>query len=305
MNIKIIYNLLNCFIIISRRYPGGFKMNNKKISERASILLNKEEGYDVDYKRNQKGLSVDDLVAFANSSKGGAILLGVDESINEDGQQIGKVVGCTIGDKEKLSILNKASDCQPSVDIEIHVENEGETPFYRIEIPSGEHKPYSTFKGTYLIRGDGRNLPLNRSRLLNIFLQEQSETFFNRFKKVTEELEGHIVNLDKRIEATNSKVDLFEHNIIDLQEGLGVDIHEITSNVNNLTHKTASELNNIFEGIKSTEDLTEKTLNTSLITIENMENRISKIEKDIQATKFMTKAILEHLGIDLPTKDIK
>jgi len=280
-------------------------MNNKKISERASILLNKEEGYDVDYKRNQKGLSVDDLVAFANSSKGGAILLGVDESINEDGQQIGKVVGCTIGDKEKLSILNKASDCQPSVDIEIHVENEGETPFYRIEIPSGEHKPYSTFKGTYLIRGDGRNLPLNRSRLLNIFLQEQSETFFNRFKKVTEELEGHIVNLDKRIEATNSKVDLFEHNIIDLQEGLGVDIHEITSNVNNLTHKTASELNNIFEGIKSTEDLTEKTLNTSLITIENMENRISKIEKDIQATKFMTKAILEHLGIDLPTKDIK
>ncbi|HWI48865.1 MAG TPA: hypothetical protein VNU45_11650, partial [Rummeliibacillus sp.] len=71
------------------------------------------------------------------------------------------------------------------------------------------------------------------------------------------------------------------------------------------THKTASELNNIFEGIKSTEDLTEKTLNTSLITIENMENRISKIEKDIQATKFMTKAILEHLGIDLPTKDIK
>ncbi|HWI47152.1 MAG TPA: ATP-binding protein [Rummeliibacillus sp.] len=280
-------------------------MNNKKISERASILLNKEEGYDVDYKRNQKGLSVDDLVAFANSSKGGAILLGVDESINEDGQQIGKVVGCTIGDKEKLSILNKASDCQPSVDIEIHVENEGETPFYRIEIPSGEHKPYSTFKGTYLIRGDGRNLPLNRSRLLNIFLQEQSETFFNRFKKVTEELEGHIVNLDKRIEATNSKVDLFEHNIIDLQEGLGVDIHEITSNVNNLTHKTASELNNIFEGIKSTEDLTEKTLNTSLITIENMENRISNIEKDVQATKFMTKAILEHLGIELPIKDKK
>ncbi|WP_102691519.1 AlbA family DNA-binding domain-containing protein [Rummeliibacillus pycnus] len=278
-------------------------MSRNKISERASILLNKEEGYDVDYKRNLKGLSVDDLVAFANSSKGGAILVGVDESINENGQQIGKVVGCTIGDKEKLTILNKASDCQPSVDVEIYVENEGDAPFYRIEIPSGEHKPYSTFKGTYLIRGDGRNLPLNRSRLLNIFLQEQSATFFSRFKIATEELEGHIVNLDKRIEETNAKVDLFEHNIVDLQEGLGVEVKEITSNVSDLTNKTASELNHIFEGIKNTEDLAEKTLNTSLMTIENMEKRINTIEKDIQATKFMTKAILEHLGIELPRKD--
>lgn len=272
-------------------------MTINKISERANILLNKEEGFDVDYKRNLKGLSVDDLVAFANSSKGGAILVGVDESINENGQQIGKVVGCTIGDKEKLSILNKASDCQPSVDIEIHVENEGELPFYRIEIPSGEHKPYSTFKGTYLIRGDGRNLPLNRSRLLNIFLQEQSETFLSRFKKATEELESHIVNLDKRIKETNAKVDMFEHNIIDLQEGLGADIQEITSNVNDLTNKTAFELNNIFLGIKSTEDLAEKTLNTSLNTIENVEKRISKIENDIHQNNLMTKIILEHLDL--------
>ncbi|QGS68108.1 hypothetical protein CV093_04025 [Oceanobacillus sp. 143] len=119
------------------------------LSERVKTFLKKEEGYDVEFKRNLKGLSVDDLVAFANSPTGGTILVGVDESTDKDGKQVGEIVGCNIGDNEKLTILNKANDCHPSVDVEIHVENEGDTPFYRIEIPSGDHKPYSTFKGTY------------------------------------------------------------------------------------------------------------------------------------------------------------
>lgn len=270
------------------------------LSERVKIILMKEEGYDVEFKRNIKGLSVDDLVAFANSPTGGTILVGVDETTDKDGKQIGEIVGCNIGDNEKLTILNKANDCQPSVDVEIYVENEGDTPFYRIEIPSGDHKPYSTFKGTYLTRGDGRNLPLNRGRLLNMFLEEQGETFISRFKKATEDLEGHIAELENRIDDTNSKIDKFEHNIIDLQEELSSDIHEITSNVSDLTQSTAYELDNIFESIKNTEELANETFDTSLDSLESLEKRISEIEYDIQETKLVTNAILEHFEIEHP-----
>ena len=192
---------------------------SKNITKRCANLLANEESYDVDFKLHVKGLTVDDLVAFANSPTGGTILIGVDEDINEIGRQIGKVVGCKVGDNEKMIIMNKANECRPPVDIAIFVENEDENPFYRIEIPSGQFKPYSTPKGTYLIRGDGRNLALNRDRLLQMFLDEQGDTFLNRFKNATEYLGESIVE-------TNKKLDIFGNTIERLQRELSNDIDE-------------------------------------------------------------------------------
>jgi predicted HTH transcriptional regulator len=49
------------------------------ISKRAKTLLKSGETREVDYKENTRGLHAEDLVAFANSPSGGAILLGVEE----------------------------------------------------------------------------------------------------------------------------------------------------------------------------------------------------------------------------------
>ncbi|QGS68107.1 hypothetical protein CV093_04020 [Oceanobacillus sp. 143] len=66
---------------------------------------------------------------------------------------------------------------------------------------------------------------------------------------------------------------MFEHNIVDLQDDLSVDIQEIIGNVHDLTNRTAYELDNIFESIKNTENLADETLNTSLDTFENVEKK--------------------------------
>ena len=56
----------------------------RTVTKRARQLLHREEGFDVDFKRNSK-VDTDDLVAFANSSGGGAILLGVEEQTGDSG----------------------------------------------------------------------------------------------------------------------------------------------------------------------------------------------------------------------------
>ena len=64
-----------------------------EISPEAQKILDNEENFDVDFKRNGK-VDPEDLVAFANSKNGGVILLGVDEFTNSNGRQKGKPVGC-------------------------------------------------------------------------------------------------------------------------------------------------------------------------------------------------------------------
>ncbi|WP_197046621.1 AlbA family DNA-binding domain-containing protein [Oceanobacillus salinisoli] len=266
---------------------------SENISNRAKTILNKEEGYDVDYKRDLKGLSVDDLVAFANSSTGGAILIGVDEDKDDKGRQVGKVVGCKIGDNEKLAIVQKANNCRPPVDVEIFLENEAETPFYRIEIPTGEFKPYSTHKGTYVIRGDASNLPLSRDKLLHMFLNEQGETFINRFKQATEDLE-------ESIDDTNRKLDMFDQTIDNLQWELSSDIENITDNLDNLTDNVEQEFSSIVESVRNTESLADESLNYTMETVGEIIDKIKDLDLDINETKLVTNSILEHLGIEHP-----
>lgn len=95
------------------------KLEYKTISDRAKLLLKREEGYDVDWKVNVKGVHSEDIVAFANSKDGGSILIGIDETKDEEGKQKAKIVGCPISDENKMSIKSKASNCIPQINVEI------------------------------------------------------------------------------------------------------------------------------------------------------------------------------------------
>jgi ATP-dependent DNA helicase RecG len=169
------------------------------ISERANRLLNREEGFDVDFKRAASGLDAEDLVSFANSERGGAILIGVDETKDGNGRQRAVVVGCPVGDGEKLKILSKANQCVPPVTVSLFVENSAEKPFYRIEIRSGPHRPYCTSGGTYKIRGDGRNETLYPPQLLALFLKTEGGEFLERFRQATSRLEAAVHESKQKI----------------------------------------------------------------------------------------------------------
>ncbi len=145
--------------------PQKVKKRYKTISARAASLLRRGEGADVDWKRNVK-FDAEDIVAFANSAAGGAILLGVEEIKGPNNIQESKIVGCDISDVARLTIVNKAADCSPPVKIDLYIENTNADAFWRIEIPSGPHKPYCTKQGIYKTRGDGRNIAILPDDLL-------------------------------------------------------------------------------------------------------------------------------------------
>lgn len=165
------------------------------ISERARRLLNEQEDRHVDFKQSASGIDTEDIVAFANTPAGGTILLGVKEAQKPDGRQYGIVIGCAVGDQERLSILSRAESCIPRIEVDVITENLSDKPFFRVEIPSGPQKPYCTSRGTYKIRGDGANKPLTPRRLLGLFLDSESEEFFDRFRKATEELDSQMNHL--------------------------------------------------------------------------------------------------------------
>ena len=175
------------------------KLEYKTLSKRARLLLDREEDYDVEFKKSLAGLDNEDIIAFANSESGGAILIGVEEATTEDGRQVGTIAGCSIGDREKLSIVNRAESCVPPVDIEVVVENANRKPFYRIEIPSGDKKPYCTSGGKYKIRGDGRTKPLLPGRLLSMFVETESQQFIERFREATRALEHSLGDTKTKI----------------------------------------------------------------------------------------------------------
>jgi hypothetical protein len=176
------------------------------LSRRARSLLASGESRDVDYKENARGLHSEDLVAFANSPTGGAILLGVQEFTNTGGTQEGRAVGCAVDDDAKLQVLSKALSCSPAVEIELFVENLATMPFLRIEIPSGGHKPYATSSGTYKIREDSRNNPLLPEALLRMFLEREGSEFRRRFSEATSGLTSRMQEASAAVEALGATV---------------------------------------------------------------------------------------------------
>ncbi len=165
----------------------------KGLTRRTKVLLSRPEGFDVEFKRNVNGVSVTALIAFANSTHGGTILAGVDDDKGKSGEQIGKVVGCKVGDREKLQVLGRAANCVPPVEVLIYIENLAKKPIMRIEIESGTHKPYCTRRGTYKLRGDGRTNAILPTQLLSMFMEHEGDAFLRRFMDATDQMRSEVV----------------------------------------------------------------------------------------------------------------
>ena len=255
----------------------------KTISKRAQLLLAKEEGFDVEFKLSAGGLSSQDIVAFANSESGGAILIGVDETQDKTGRQIGVLKGCSIGDSEKLSIINKAESCVPPISVDVYVENSSNTPFYRVEIASGENKPYCSSGGTYKIRGDGRTKALTPSRLLTMFLKSENQEFVERFREATSDLETSL-------HQTRAK--------------LIAEINSLLPIIQNMEGKIEYSLDDIFGSAQSAEGLAEEATTYSdqtLYAVETLGRRLEILE-DYTLTSITEKidALLDHFELEDP-----
>lgn len=196
----------------------------RRLSRRTQSLLKASEGLNVDFKREVNGVKSRDLVAFANTPLGGTILVGVDEYTDVDGVQRGQIVGCEVDDNARLVIVNKATDCLPTVEIGIYIENLARKAILRIEIPPGLHKPYCTQRGEYCIRADARVRALFPDELLAIFMDREGEQFISRFNDAVHQLEqqvgsirhtlsagmldvsGHIHDLDDQLRRTLTRI---------------------------------------------------------------------------------------------------
>ena len=174
------------------------------ISDRANRLLSREEGLDVVFKKSISGLATDDLVSFANSKAGGAILIGVNQTKHGNGRLSAALVGCPIGGRERLKILAKSNQCVPPVPVSIFAENCADKPFYRIEISSGLDKPYCTSGGTYKIRISGRNEVLYPPQLLTLFLETEGGEFVRWRQRVTSSL-GSVTQETKQLITTERR----------------------------------------------------------------------------------------------------
>jgi predicted HTH transcriptional regulator len=185
--------------LISETERTAEKPEYGTLSQRAQLLLGRSEGYELEFKEAIHALEPEDLVALANSPRGGAVLIGVREFEAENERQRGEIVGCAVGDPEKLSILNRAESSVPPIAVDVVIENSDRKPFFRIEIRSGPNKPYCTAGGTYKIRGNGRTLPLLPSRLLAMFMARENQEFVERFKAATKELERELADTKARL----------------------------------------------------------------------------------------------------------
>ena len=183
----------------------AIKKRIKKLSKLTRELLAEGESARADFKKIPKGISADDIVAFANSDVGGQILLGVDEQV-VDKTQIGVVHGCDVSDGTVLEILNKAVSCIPPVSIDIYIENLDDKPILRVEVPPSQTKPHCTPKGVYCRRDGARNRPLHPSELLKLFLESEATAFAKRFGAAAERITNELTSLESSLDSSINKM---------------------------------------------------------------------------------------------------
>jgi len=241
------------------------KQTFKTTSKITKGFLKSGENEKVDYKRDLKGLKSEDLVAFANSEKGGSILIGVDEKSNGK-TQIGEIYGCDTSDKSRLVIMSKALACIPPISLSIFIENTNGKPIFRLEIPSGIQKPHCTSGGTYKIRKDGRNAVLTPNEILDIYLIKEAKKFNNQFKKATK-------NLVENIDNVTSTIDFMQSNISSKVENI--------SNLLEWTESSASDTNS---------------------TVDTIDSYVRTILKEQRNIDFRVESIIEHHEIKDPVR---
>lgn len=211
------------------------------LSKRARELLAGEETQIAEFKESISGLTNSDLVAFANSTTGGAILLGIREEDSKDGgAKIPVNIGHRINDDERLKILGKANSCIPPIQLTVIVENAAHKPFYRIEIPSSPERPHCTSGGTYKVRLDGANAALSPELMLEFFLDHEGDIFSQRFEDATSALEEEVNNAtimlkrEIRRQFRNALQNLqteFEDTLVERMQGLFASFNQLQKDV--------------------------------------------------------------------------
>lgn len=259
--------------------------DKQTLSERARSLLTGREGYDVEFKESLGQVKASDIVAFANSPAGGTILVGVREEKDERGHQMGDILGCPVGDKERQSIISRAESCLPPVRIEMHTEANGDHEFYRVEVPSSEHKPHCTGGGTYKIRGDGRSKPLPPSKLLYIFIEAEGEEFVERFRNATEELESSLL-------ATRSRLVKEMGSLLSTVEGME---REVVGHLGQI-FKAAEDAKALSDEAMALSDMSAGGVEQVLVTLERLESR------DLDWIREKVDALLAHFAIEDPRR---
>ncbi|MEK3701941.1 ATP-binding protein [Paenibacillus sp. FSL R10-2199] len=255
-------------------------------------LIQSEENTTLEFKEIVSGLKAEDIVAFANSSQGGVIVIGVKDKVSNGGRQKGTVVGCEISDSNRLMIMNKTQNCRPPVSLKISsVDIEGKD-VYVVEIPSGAYKPYCTENGMYKIRDDGRNRALFPNELLALFMQSERDKFITNFKDATENLEQQLaITRESIINETDKMLDMlkdFENSIqwsLDTIESAADSAESNSSNVEYTVDKMEDTVNDIWEILKYSLYL------LPMISTKNIE--LENIDQQEQIAKEMTKRFMK------------
>lgn len=132
--------------------------------EELNLLLQKGEGYKLEFKENVNADLPKELVAFANAA-GGRIIIGISDD------NVKKSI------KVSNAILSKIQDyarhCDPPVDVEV----ETHVDYLVIHVKEGENKPYRCTKGFYL-RNGANSAKLTTREIIQI-VQEEGRTRFD------------------------------------------------------------------------------------------------------------------------------
>ncbi|MCF7887650.1 MAG: helix-turn-helix domain-containing protein [Candidatus Omnitrophica bacterium] len=106
-------------------------------SEELKLIIKEGEGLTVEFKEKFTSKIDRDVIALANS-KGGLILLGVNDS--------GKITGEKLTNRIKADITTLARNCEPA----IHIKRIQQIDkIIIVEVPQGDEKPYSSSSGYY------------------------------------------------------------------------------------------------------------------------------------------------------------
>lgn len=246
------------------------------IQEELLKMIKKEEGNEIEFKESLSGLKSEDIVAFANSKSGGVILVGVKDDTDNQGRQVGTVIGCQINDNGKLSILNKAQSCRPPVNVEITSAEINGISIYILEIPSGEYKPYCTDGGTYRIRGDGQKRSLYPSELLSLFMESERNKFIDSFKEATTELENNLLETKQQLMKETStmikEIQYFEKNI-------SATLDDIYSSADN-ADSNSSSVESTVSDIEDTVDDIWRILMAVTYLLPRIDSNVNNFKKD-------------------------
>ncbi len=254
------------------------KKEYRGITGRTRRLLQMPEGVNVDFKRQAAAVHASDLVAFANTASGGTLLIGIDEYTSTDGVQRGQVVGCDVDDGARLSLINKATGCYPNVEVQVFIENLGARPILRVEIPSGQGKPYCTPSGQYMMRTDGRNRALYPEELLSIFMDREGEQFLSRFRNAVLRLEQQVGGISLSINDGLLQVSRHIHDLDD-------QLKRTFSRIDQLTDSSKKRSRNMLQ-----------TLRDSQESISNLERLLSEGNGNQQRYQVMLREVEDKLG---------